>query len=273
MPKNVLIVGMPRSGTSLSANVFVNQGYFVSEDSDSQLRHSDIHNPFGYFEAEMLIENNVDIFKAAGFPHHNTWKFDAITDEQANKIDTVAPIAHHMEFIKSQNARSPWVWKDPRLCYTLAYWWKLVDQRNTAILLLTRNKEDIYQSFVRVGWRKDGPQVRDEVYKRIEAHWKFAEDTVNKYNIPHIKVDYSEYIDSANSVAKKISQFFDLELGADDLNVRKDLNHGNSNTSVMTSLGRRITPYPRLRKLCNALLPRILTDKLFPEQKYVPDKG
>jgi len=136
-------------------------------------------------------------------------------------------------------------------------------------LLLTRSKEDIYQSFLRVGWRQDSKKSREDVFNRIKSHWRFAEDIVNKYEIPHIKVDYSEYINSPDEVAKKIAMLFNLELDGVDLNVRNDLNHGASSSSILCKIGRRVTPYYRLRKLLNIVMPQFILTRLFPEQKYV----
>jgi hypothetical protein len=75
MPKNVIVVGMPRSGTSLTASIFSRKGYYVSGNEARELQAGDGHNPFGYCEAKGLIERNVELFSAAGYPHDNTWKF------------------------------------------------------------------------------------------------------------------------------------------------------------------------------------------------------
>ena len=47
----------------MTTNIFVRQGYFVTQDLKSQTRQGDKDNPAGYFEAESLIEANVDVFK------------------------------------------------------------------------------------------------------------------------------------------------------------------------------------------------------------------
>ena len=59
MPKNALVIGMPRSGTSLTANVLAGKGYYVGTSRLSSLQHGDNHNPFGYFEADDVVERNV----------------------------------------------------------------------------------------------------------------------------------------------------------------------------------------------------------------------
>ena len=106
MPFNAIVVGMPRSGTSLSASLLVNQGYYVAGE-EKELNPGDEFNPAGYFEAEHLIENNVDAFKAVGFEHHNTWRYDAITAGQASALNELEPLAGHAAYVDEMNRQSP----------------------------------------------------------------------------------------------------------------------------------------------------------------------
>ena len=39
--KNTIVIGMPRSGTSMTAAIFARQGYFLAEDTDEELRPGD----------------------------------------------------------------------------------------------------------------------------------------------------------------------------------------------------------------------------------------
>ena len=154
MRKNVLVVGVPRSGTSMTAHIFVTKGYFVAKDAETELHSGDEFNPKGYWEANSLIEANVDLFKSVGYAFHNTWMFEPITDEQAARIPAVEKMPRHRELVDGYDANRPWIWKDPRLCYTLGYWWQFMNPETTAVLLLRRKVEHVFQSFLRMGWRK-----------------------------------------------------------------------------------------------------------------------
>ena len=65
MPRNIIVVGTPRSGTSLAASIFARLGHFVADDEAAQLRDPDHFNPGGYWEAEPLIEANASLFQRA----------------------------------------------------------------------------------------------------------------------------------------------------------------------------------------------------------------
>lgn len=73
------------------------------------------------------MDANREILRRAGYPFDNTWMFEAITDTQANAIWDLEPEPSDVSLAQMYGAQSPWVWKDPRLCFTLGYWWKILD--------------------------------------------------------------------------------------------------------------------------------------------------
>jgi len=70
--KNAIVLGMPRSGTSMTAAIFARQGYFLAADTNEELRPGDEHNPAGYFEASGLVERNAHLFRRVGYTAHNS---------------------------------------------------------------------------------------------------------------------------------------------------------------------------------------------------------
>ena len=150
MARNIIILGMARSGTSLAASIFGKKGYYVASSEKNELQKADLFNPSGYWEASSLMAENKKVLKSVGFTRDNTWFFEPISEQQALAIRKLAPLPGHLDFISRYNNNSPWLWKDPRLCYTLAYWWPLLDHETTRVLLVTRNNKEIIQSFNRI---------------------------------------------------------------------------------------------------------------------------
>ena len=229
MKKNVLIVGMARSGTSMTAAIFSRCGYFVAENEENQLQKADKFNPSGYWEAEKLLKANKEILSAVGFEYDNTWFHKQITEKQVSSIDHLTTMQEHSKLISQYNDNQPWVWKDPRLCYTLGYWWPLMDQENTCVLLLKRDSNEIFQSFLRVksSWHTTIPFSKNEVFSRIEAHISSAENTLKKYNIPYLTIDYSDYKENPKGVAKKLNQYFSTSLSEHDIGYKKSADHSS----------------------------------------------
>ena len=259
MPKNVLVVGMPRSGTSMTTSIFANNGYFVAENTDKQLRSGDEFNPSGYWEAEPLIKSNVEILNSAGFNFDNTWLFEEITDEQASSIYKVKPFPEHIKLINNFNENSPWVWKDPRLCYTLGYWWPLLNPETTAVLFLKREPKEIYQSFQRLKWRTTSQKDKLDLQQRIEDHLEAAKKAIDKYIIPHITIHYSDFKTAPKETVNKINEFFDLNLTIKDLGYKNKLNNTSINgkiNKVINKVGDILSP--EIRSKIKKIIPTFI---------------
>jgi len=255
---------MPRSGTSMTAAIFARLGYFVAEDEKKQLRKGDEYNPAGYFEAEPLIEANAKVFSAAGFPFDNSWLYEPINSDQAHAIFAVPADESHKQLVAKYDHQSPWVWKDPRLCYTLAYWWPMMDPTNTVVLLLKRDPGQIFQSFLRVNWRHNTRKDKQDTFKRIEEHIAAAELAIQKFSIPHITIHYSDYSQHPFEVAQRMSEFFSIELDASQLGYSNKLNNSTLRGKFMRLVDTTANLVPdRIRKFIKACIPKRLIRLIF----------
>ena len=266
-PMNVLIVGMPRSGTSMTASIFSHNQYFIADDKDNELRSGDEYNPSGYWEAKPLIQSNAEIFAKAGFKHNNTWLFDAIKPEQASAISQLSPSNKHKQLVDNFNQNSPWMWKDPRLCYTLGYWWPLLNHETTRVLLLKRDENEIYQSFLRLKWRTATAENKADVHKRIKDHLAAAEQAIKQHNIPYIEINYADYKNKPEETAAELSAFFNINIGPQDLGY----NHKLNNQSIHGKISRlasgisELLPV-KLRKFIIRLIPGFILKILQPHR-------
>lgn len=268
MKRNVIVVGMPRSGTSLTASVFARQGYYAAEPGAGELRHGDEFNPDGYFEAESLVEANARVLGRAGYPYHNTWLYEPIPDELAGAIGDLDHTPQDQRLVDAYQARRPWIWKDPRLCYTLSYWWPLMDPDATTVLITRRNKADIWNSFVRLGWRTDTRHEREDVYARIDAHLGAAMTAVRKHAIPYIEIDYDEYRRNPEETARRVSRTFGLEIEADELGFRSAYDHSGIRGSAEQFLERLTGALPTsIRRTAKKIVPAGVVRALFPSRR------
>lgn len=266
-PKNVLVVGMPRSGTSLTASIFTNQGYFVAENESKELRDSDEYNPSGYWEAEPLIKSNAEILAAAGFNFDNTWLFEAISAEQAAVIPKLAAKDKHKDLVEKFNRNSPWIWKDPRLCYTLSYWWPLLNPETTRVLFLKRDPNEIYNSFIRLEWRKPGNEAKQDVMQRVEDHLAAAELALKQLNIPFIEVNYADYKNQPEKTVLELNETFGLDLNPDDLGYKHKYNNQSLQGKLLRWLKNLGNLLPSgLRQFVKKLVPQFIWKILIPHR-------
>jgi hypothetical protein len=262
--RNAIIVGLPRSGTSLTAGIFVNKNYRTPRD----LLPSNDANPFGYWEAESLNDHNAAILGAAGFPFHNTWMFDRIRPEQARKIYELSPFPEHQRYLQAFEQHGPWVWKDPRFCYTLAYWWPMMDPKTTGVLLVRRATAAIFRSFNRLDWSKPLAQGKDDFQARVDEHIGAALAAIRTFDIPYVEIDYDEFLDAPERVAGRLSDFFGISVTAADLNVRRELNHNYLRGRLAGALriSTRALPAPA-KRVIRRMVPQSVIDAFYPEKR------
>lgn len=273
-PRNILVVGVPRSGTSLTSAVFSRKGYHVGWIEKDSGRIGDEGNPFGYFEADDVIARNVEILQRAGYSEDNTWLRAMITEEEIGQIDALEPSQAHREFIRQYGTHAPWIWKDPRLTLTLPYWWKILDARTTGVIVVWRDPEESYQSFVRCGWYQPSEQAREEVLHRIDVHLNAARRAIEKYSIPHITIHYDEYLKQPEIVVRRIGEFCGLRLEVRDLNVQKELNHSSRRGQFSAWMRRKLDQRGfRYLRVLKPLIPRAVLAWLLPEKRYVQRLG
>jgi hypothetical protein len=263
--KNVIVVGMPRSGTSLTMGIFARRGYYVGPIKRQRYREGDEHNPFGYFEADALVKRNARIFHRAGFPHHNTWLFERITPECAERITNLDPSRDDIELVEAYRTRSPWAWKDPRLPYTLGYWWPLMDPERTAVILTRRNPEDVRESFRGMGW-----PVQDDLLERVDEHFENSQRVARDLDIPHTVVDYQDYMERPAEVARRVGGLVGLSLTVEDLNVRPELDHSKGPRTLRELARRQALKLPMpVRRAIRRATPRWAMELLVPEWRHV----
>ena len=246
--KNVIVLGMARSGTSLAASILARKGYFVAASRSDELQKPNKYNPSGFWEARSLIENNIEVLTAVGFKPDNTWFHEAITPEQAGRIAQLEPHAKHIAFIEEINRHRPRQWKEPRLCYTLDYWWPLLDQEETCVLHVTRDADETFQSFQRVAddWHVTVEIDKSTISRRIDEHRASAQRIIEKFAISHLTLDYSEYESAPESVARRLTDLIGIDIGVDDLGFQK-----NAAEKFESSASQR------LKKLVKRLLGRL----------------
>ncbi|MDJ0633116.1 MAG: glycosyltransferase [Xenococcaceae cyanobacterium MO_188.B29] len=134
----IVITGMHRSGTSLTASLCQNAGV----DIGKRLMDAHESNPKGFFE-------NLDFYDF----HRKILQSQGINDAGytlQEKIDVEEHYREEAEKIIAENSRSPiWGWKDPRTTLFLDFWADLLP--NAFFLLIYRSPWEVVDSLYRRG--------------------------------------------------------------------------------------------------------------------------
>jgi FkbM family methyltransferase len=141
----LIITGMHRSGTSLTASFFQKLGFSMGE----QLYAADGNNQRGYFEDLDFLEFQRHILQECSDRHSPGWLDWGWTESES--LDRARFSSYHTEakkLIDSRQSLAAWGWKDPRTTLLLDFWQELLPQAR--YLLVYRYPWDVIDSILRL---------------------------------------------------------------------------------------------------------------------------
>ncbi len=112
MKKNITVLGMHRSGTSLVANALASAGMYCGETPELMAARED--NPLGFFERIDVVQLNDELLEASG----GNWftpvlPGEPFADSLTGRRDAI---------LTTLSASGPWLIKDPRMLLTWPFW-------------------------------------------------------------------------------------------------------------------------------------------------------
>lgn len=126
MPKRIIVLGVMRSGTSLTAELIRRWGAYSG--GESNLWKSDANDPrgYGYMEYMPLQDLNDELLNENDrVPPSNELLAERASDPVFR--EKAMELLQEMDRQATQNNFDAWVWKDARLPLTLPFWIKFWD--------------------------------------------------------------------------------------------------------------------------------------------------
>jgi len=116
--KQILVMGMSRSGTSLTTSLIAAMGANWVGSSLAFTRNMAQLNPKGFFErADVIRLNYHDLGSYLGIDWKDPSTVGTMTEANESKFNYVA-----RRIVEDMDKHVPWVLKDPRFCILLPYW-------------------------------------------------------------------------------------------------------------------------------------------------------
>jgi len=198
-----VVLGCPRSGTSLLTNLLVNSGLSIDR---SDLMKPNIHfNRDGYFENINIVKVNDQLIRLINKNNAYTFlnipvgqaqkDFTLLSNDNYKNFDTKDKVYNEMERIKSGLTKTSVV-KDSRFVFTLDEW----NFDDVFIIKISRNKGDVKKSMEK-HYGQDFPRDFDDYY---DTYNTLIDNYVKKYrgiSITYeqlLKYDFSDVEKSLN---------------------------------------------------------------------------
>ncbi|MGJ8548656.1 hypothetical protein [Winogradskyella wichelsiae] len=134
--KILVVVGMHRSGTSLTTNWLQKCDLNIG----TKLEGKKFSNPDGHFEDIDFLYLHEEILKSNEVPYHGTENPDDFSINKSQKEEI-------KELLTIKNQNLEWGWKDPRTCLFLGVYRELIPEAN--YLVIVRPFTEIIDSLLR----------------------------------------------------------------------------------------------------------------------------
>jgi len=222
--RTFIVLGCPRSGTSLLAGVLhhsgVKMGYRFGDGSDANL--------LGFYENLDFADLNIQILKTMNVAY--------LAPVPAAEVTNAAQIEMEIAAAIVKNASGDWGWKDPRTV-VLWPWYErcLCETLHPHLVITHRGRDELLRSWLRTGYiasRGQGEMLADYFERRlieIEARTGY----------PTLHVQFEDWWDDFDGQVARLAEFVgkDVNAGHFDPELRRaDIPRYPSDESIWANL-------------------------------------
>ncbi len=182
--KNIIIIGHGRAGSSILAGLISRNGYYINKEAIKARKNY----PHGDFENPDLIPLNEAIFQSAGYKYTMKALYKKVNTECIEAVAKQCDIKKYQNFINTCNSNAPWLWKDPRLIFTIFFWKHLLDLKNIHFILINRDPYQIFKSYAK------GSIIftKKEIFKWYQYRLELIEKFLAENNLKAFQIDYAQ---------------------------------------------------------------------------------
>jgi hypothetical protein len=253
--RSLIITGMHRSGTSLTASLLQSS----QVDIGKNLLEGNFSNPRGHFEDLDFMQFHEQVLKSQGFGPEG-W----ILDSQVSVPNSFLAVAE--ELIKTRQLKELWGWKDPRTTLFLNFWLELLP--TSLFIFVYRNPWEVIDSL----YRRGDHLFQGNPYLALQVWSNYNQALLNFYD------HHSEQciLLNINSIGNSPTNF--IQIVSRKLNLNLDVNPEIFDSSLLhqeVSFSHRtqiITKYfPEVLELYQALNQRANNFDNNPEIYQIPN--
>lgn len=191
----IIVLGMHRSGTSLTSSILVSLGVNMGCDG----HRKDKNNEYGYWEDLDFVRLNHWILQKAKGDWSRPPKYQSVLDNAyIHKL--------RIERLLERKNKGLWGWKDPRTCLTIELYQPYLLE--PVYIRCMRHRDAVYKSLQARG------HTHDEKYwmSVIRTYNERANNAVENESV--LYVNFERLIDKkkARNEVEKIAQFIDISL-------------------------------------------------------------
>lgn len=206
MKKNVIILTHGWTGSSVFTGLLGKAGYNYGEQTVQKTDY-DTH------ENMELVDLNNRMMEELGFKGNHEHRFNQkLVEEMAANAANI-DLKPYQEFVERCQNNRPWIWKDPRLTWTIRVWAKMLSFDETAYIILTRDDE---QAWISSNLRR---HIQSREFTRAYNNGittslkKFLSENNQKF----LEFEFEDLLLRPELTIKELNHFLDIDLSMSDV--------------------------------------------------------
>ena len=205
--KNVIILGPGRTGSSFLAGLISHNKFYINLEKIQARRAY----PDGDYENPELIDLNKKLFFASGYDHHKIRYGRSVDINAMKNLAQGNELEEFKALIKKCAQNRPWLWKDPRLCYTIHFWQEFLNFNDINLIFITRDHYQIFRSYT----KHQIPLTQKEIYEKYDKQVQTVENFLQTNGLDALRIHFNEFKDKP-SLIDKLNQFLGTYITMDD---------------------------------------------------------
>lgn len=194
------------SGSSVLTGTIATQGYWLGDDTKKL--------DFNTYENAKLVDLNIELLNASGFKRRDC------NDMPPPSIDSIKALAQAIDlkpfrdFIERCDSHRPWLWKDPRLCFTIHFWTQLTDLSGCRFILIDR---DPHQSYAGLILNRKVPMRYKEQTEFNNNYLKSCNLFFENMGLDPFRCTFEDLLLNPEGLLEKLNNFLELEISLEHL--------------------------------------------------------
>ncbi len=207
MLPNVVIFTTGSSGSSVLAGILARQGFWVGHDT-ARLE-------FNTFENADLVKFNIRILNLSGHQHRDANDLPPPSIYKIAQLAATVDPAPYVLFTEECERHRPWLWKDPRLAFTVHFWKQFASFNDVRFLVMLREFRQAYAGMILKRKVYMHPLEYRRILQNYEASYRTFLETQAQDRVLYLT--FEDLILEPTKCISKINRFLGTSLSVKDV--------------------------------------------------------
>lgn len=206
MTKNIIVLTHGWSGSSVFSALLASAGYSLGSATIRKIDYDTHEN------AELVSHNQSLLQKLAPALNYQHC-FDERDIQMIERGGASLDLSPYRDFVLQCSQHGIWLWKDPRLTWTVRIWARVLNLDNTAFLVLTRDDLQAWSSANNRRHVQSMRFTRQYNHGITGANLRFLEER----SLPYALTSFEDLLLAPESTLARLNASFQLNLSMSDL--------------------------------------------------------